>query len=47
MRSFSALLLALAMLPAIAAAAWMWVEIFKAAEDLGSLGNFEGINFDE
>jgi len=47
MRSFSGLLLALAMLPAFAAAAWMWVEIFRAAEDLGSLGDFEGIHFEE
>jgi len=47
MDSFSVLLLALVLLPAVAVAAWTWLEIIKTAQGLDSLENFEGMHLEE
>jgi len=47
MDSFSVFLLALVLLPAVAAAVWTWLEIIRTAQGLDSLDNFEGMHFEE
>ena len=47
MDSFSVLLLALVLLPAVAVAAWVWLVIIRTAQGLDSLDNFEGMHLEE
>ncbi|HEY0855414.1 MAG TPA: hypothetical protein VGE16_00050 [Albitalea sp.] len=41
----SALVLSLALLPPLMAVVWTWVQVRKAEQELGTLGDFEGIHF--
>jgi hypothetical protein len=43
----SALVLSLALLPPLIVAAWTWVQLQRAEEEIGPIGNFEGIHLEE
>jgi hypothetical protein len=47
MRIFGVVFLMLALLPAIVAAAWTWLEIARTEEQLRAIGNFEGMHLEE
>jgi hypothetical protein len=42
----SAIVLTLALLPPLIAAAWTWMQMRKAEQDLESLANFEGMHLE-
>jgi hypothetical protein len=43
----SALVLSLALLPPLIAAAWTWIQLQRAEKEIGPIGNFEGMHFEE
>jgi len=43
----SVLVLSLALLPPLIAAGWTWIQMQRAERKIGSIGNFEGMHFEE
>jgi len=43
----TAVILSLALLPPFIAAAWTWLQMQRAEREIGSIGNFEGMHFEE
>jgi hypothetical protein len=43
----SALVLSLALLAPLIAVAWTWIQLQRAEDEIGPIGNFEGMHFEE